>query len=211
MHEIAECCQQYGAWLHVDGVYGANLIFSDRYKHYLSGLEKADSVSFAPQKWMFVARLCAMAYIKNQDSYNQGLRWPMAYSASGAHSRGQWGIQGSRRADSVTLYMTLQAIGTQQLSKWIDVSIDHTQDFHAFLKESDVFTPAHKPEMNLQIFDLANAERNREFQATLAENGGPWVSLGRWKNQDVLRAVLLHPETSQSQFVELERLAKPFV
>src|SRR5262249_11807548 len=54
---IAGVCKRYGAWLHVDAVFGGNLAFSLHHRHFLRGLPEADSISVAPQKWLRVPRL----------------------------------------------------------------------------------------------------------------------------------------------------------
>ncbi|MDX1973159.1 MAG: pyridoxal-dependent decarboxylase [Candidatus Sumerlaeia bacterium] len=211
LQEIAQIAQEFCAWLHVDAVYGGNLCYSPTHSGLLKGIERADSLSFAPQKWMFVPRLCAMVYVRSAENFHSALRWPMSYSASGNDSRGQWGIQGSRRPDALTLYFTLQALGTRQLGEWIDASVQHTRDFHDFLNRSKLFQPLHQPQMNLQLFDLGDGSRNRAFQEELTKRNGPWVSLARWRNRDVLRAVLLHPDTHTPVFQELDKAASEFL
>ena len=49
--EVAEIARQHGAWLHVDGAYGALAAMSvpDEFK----GLELADSLSLDPHKWLY--------------------------------------------------------------------------------------------------------------------------------------------------------------
>ena len=38
--EIADICQKYKLWLHVDGAWGASALVSDKYKHYMNGIER---------------------------------------------------------------------------------------------------------------------------------------------------------------------------
>jgi glutamate/tyrosine decarboxylase-like PLP-dependent enzyme len=49
--EIAEIARRHGAWLHVDGAYGAlaAIAVPDKFK----GLELADSLSLDPHKWLY--------------------------------------------------------------------------------------------------------------------------------------------------------------
>jgi aromatic-L-amino-acid/L-tryptophan decarboxylase len=49
--EIAEIARRHGAWLHVDGAYGALAAMAVRDK--FKGLEQADSLSLDPHKWLY--------------------------------------------------------------------------------------------------------------------------------------------------------------
>src|SRR6202158_1434470 len=49
---IHEICRRYNIWLHVDGAYGAALLFSNRHRSLVRGIEEADSVTFDPHKWL---------------------------------------------------------------------------------------------------------------------------------------------------------------
>jgi aromatic-L-amino-acid/L-tryptophan decarboxylase len=51
---LAEICQRHELWLHVDGAYGASLIFSDKHRHLIRGVEQADSITIDPHKWLAV-------------------------------------------------------------------------------------------------------------------------------------------------------------
>jgi aromatic-L-amino-acid/L-tryptophan decarboxylase len=54
--EIADVCQEFGLWLHVDGAYGAlaALVMPDAFH----GLERADSLSLYPHKWLYQPAGC---------------------------------------------------------------------------------------------------------------------------------------------------------
>ena len=44
--------REHGLWLHVDGAYGAAAAFSDKYRPLLAGIERADSITIDPHKWL---------------------------------------------------------------------------------------------------------------------------------------------------------------
>ena len=51
---IAEICRRHDLWMHVDGAYGASVIFSDHYRSLVRGIELADSLTIDPHKWLAV-------------------------------------------------------------------------------------------------------------------------------------------------------------
>ena len=56
LNEIAEICRQHSLWMHVDGAYGALAALAMPEK--FSGLNKADSVSLDPHKWLYQPAGC---------------------------------------------------------------------------------------------------------------------------------------------------------
>src|SRR4029079_16518960 len=49
---IANLCQRHKLWLHVDGAYGAAAVFSGQHRDLVRGIERADSVTIDPHKWL---------------------------------------------------------------------------------------------------------------------------------------------------------------
>src|ERR1043165_618517 len=52
--EIADVAGEFQLWFHVDGAYGAPGVLDERKRHLFDGLERADSVSLDPHKWLYV-------------------------------------------------------------------------------------------------------------------------------------------------------------
>ncbi|MCI0337750.1 MAG: pyridoxal-dependent decarboxylase, partial [Acidobacteria bacterium] len=53
LNEIADYCVQENLWLHVDGSYGAAAALCEKGRRLLAGIERADSLSLDPHKWLF--------------------------------------------------------------------------------------------------------------------------------------------------------------
>ena len=49
---LVEICGREGLWLHLDGAYGASMVFSDTHRHAVRGIEHCDSVTIDPHKWL---------------------------------------------------------------------------------------------------------------------------------------------------------------
>lgn len=63
LEEIAAIARRYGAWLHVDGAYGALAAIAAPEK--LRGLSLADSLSLDPHKWLYQPVDCGCALFKD--------------------------------------------------------------------------------------------------------------------------------------------------
>jgi aromatic-L-amino-acid decarboxylase len=53
LHEIADLCDEYGLWFHVDGAYGGPAMLADDLRPLFAGIERADSIAFDPHKWLY--------------------------------------------------------------------------------------------------------------------------------------------------------------
>ncbi len=53
LEEIADVCEAYDLWFHVDAAYGGAAALTDSMRHLFSGLERADSLGFDPHKWLY--------------------------------------------------------------------------------------------------------------------------------------------------------------
>jgi len=206
---IGAICQKYNAWHHVDAIYGAALAFSETHRHFLAGLSDADSIVLGPQKWMYVPRVSAIVMMKDATAFDDRLGVAIPYSLSDQPHRGTWGIQGSRPADAVVLWVALQAMGTTALGAAVDRSIAQAKHFNDLLSQSKVLTPAHTPDLNLQVFRAGDVDpdgtRLGALQSRLTHAGRTWMSVSRWRNETYLRAVLLSPRLTDDHLAAFVR------
>ena len=63
LDELADVAAELNCWFHVDAAWGGATLFSDRYRHKLAGIEKADSVTIDAHKQMYVPMGAGMGFI----------------------------------------------------------------------------------------------------------------------------------------------------
>uniref|UniRef100_A0A669DBJ8 Glutamate decarboxylase 1 n=1 Tax=Oreochromis niloticus TaxID=8128 RepID=A0A669DBJ8_ORENI len=66
INEIADICEKYNMWLHVDGAWGGGLLMSRKHRHKLNGVERANSVTWNPHKMMGVPLQCSAILVRER-------------------------------------------------------------------------------------------------------------------------------------------------
>ncbi|MEM9337404.1 MAG: pyridoxal-dependent decarboxylase, partial [Bacteroidota bacterium] len=142
---IQSICDAYDLWHHVDAIYGGALTLSQNQEHLCPTFGKADSLSFNPQKWMYVSKTCSILIIKNFELLATHFKTPAPYvQKDDKINLGEYGIQGSRHASILKLWLSLYLIGKNKYAEIIDLNMNITQLFAEYIIQNK----------NLQLFTL---------------------------------------------------------
>lgn len=204
---IGEIAADEDLWFHVDAAYGGALVLSETERGRLDGIEDADSVTFNPQKWCYVAKTCAMALFADVDALHEEFRIGAPYMRGddGISNLGELSVQGTRRADVLKLWLTFQHLGREGLAQLIDESYRLTAMVRDRVVTHDALELASEPETNVVCFRAVPEGRptdgldelNDELQRTLRAEHDVFVSLPTHRGNRWLRAVLLNPFTTE--------------
>ena len=66
-------------WRHIDAAWSGPLRLSDRYRHLLDGIEKADSVAISAHKWLFQPKESAFVLFADHESAHKTISVEGAY------------------------------------------------------------------------------------------------------------------------------------
>ena len=210
IEEMGAIAYSHNLWFHVDAAYGGAVIFSDAHRNLLSGIEKADSITFNPQKWLYVAKTCATVLFKRFDILKTHFRIRAPYMSDDADwpNLGEFTVQGTRHADILKLWLSLQHIGALGYSNIIERNYSLTAQFVQQVKNRPYLQLASEPQMNLVCFRLApietdaaqqddlNAKLQRHLRSSSDATKAVFLSLPVYRGQRWLKAVLLNPYTT---------------
>ncbi len=212
--DIADVCRRHKVWLHVDAAHGGALVFSQRHRHLLAGIEQADSIVCDAHKMMFVPALCAMLFYKNREhriaTFHQDA--PYLFDPTATELRdydsGIVNLECTKRSAAFGVWGIWSLLGPQIFADLVDVTIDLAQKFHALLEATDDFVPLHEPQCNIVVFryeppELRDApvEKIDAFQLQLRraviESGEFYLVQSRLDGRTILRTTMMNPLTTE--------------
>jgi glutamate/tyrosine decarboxylase-like PLP-dependent enzyme len=124
---MADLAERHGAWLHVDGAFGLFAAVSDRTRHLLGGLERADSAIADGHKWLNVPYESGFAFVRDPSLQPAVFGSGAAYLPDVDDPRPNWGYLGpemSRRARSFPVWATLRAYGREGYRAIVERHLD---------------------------------------------------------------------------------------
>jgi len=68
INAIADVCEEFGVWLHIDGAYGLPAAATPERASAFAGLDRADSISIDAHKWMYVPKACSAVMVRDRNS-----------------------------------------------------------------------------------------------------------------------------------------------
>ncbi|XP_068123321.1 cysteine sulfinic acid decarboxylase isoform X2 [Hyperolius riggenbachi] len=153
LSDIADVCQQHGLWLHVDAAWGGSALLSNRYRHLLNGIERADSVTWNPHKLLGVGLQCSAFLLRDTTGLLERCHSAKAdylfqtdkfYSLN--YDTGDKSIQCGRRVDCLKLWLMWKALGTKGLEKRVDRALENARYLVEEMKKRKGFSLVMEPE-----------------------------------------------------------------
>ena len=77
--EIGHFSKEQNLWFHADAAYGGSAVVSPSLKHWLAGIEAADSITCDAHKWLSVPMGCGIFFCRHRDSVAQAFRSDVTY------------------------------------------------------------------------------------------------------------------------------------
>ncbi|MEU9172300.1 lysine decarboxylase DesA [Streptomyces sp. NPDC048420] len=208
--EIAELCEQYGTWMHVDAAYGCGLLASLKYRDRIDGIERADSVTVDYHKSFFQpvsssAVLVRDAATLRHATYHAEYLNPRRMVQERIPNQVDKSLQTTRRFDALKLWMTLRVMGADGIGQLFDEVVDLTAEGWKLLAADPRFDVVVEPSLSTLVFryipasvtDPAEIDRaNLYARKALFASGDAVVAGTKVGGRHYLKFTLLNPETT---------------
>ncbi len=131
LDDLADLAERHGAWLHVDGAFGAFAALSPRSAPLVAGMGRADSVAADAHKWLNVPYESGFTLLAEPSRLGRAFGMPGApylADASGPQSGYMlFGPESSRRARALPIWATLSAYGRDGYRQLVERHLDLAQ------------------------------------------------------------------------------------
>ena len=210
LHEIADLCEKYDMWMHVDGAYGASILVSPKYRHKLDGISRADSITWDAHKWLFQTYGCSMVLMKHKHHLLDCFSTHPEYLKDAVIENDQtnywdWGPELTRPARSLKLWFTIQTLGTEKLGQMVEHGIQLAEWVEEELRKHEdweIITTAQLAIINFRYApnnftsDQINLF-NEKISQKMMNDGFACILTTKLNGLTVLRICAIHPETTK--------------
>ena len=219
LEQVAQIAQEQNCWFHVDAAYGGPLRFSERHRDKLRGIAFADSITFDPHKWMFVPFACGAVLVRDgghvlRDAFDITPEY-LNEDRGGADVEFdffRYGQMGTRRFNSLKLWMALKFIGRRGYAEIIERQIDLVNYLAARLDQLKHFERVGQvetavccfkflPENFKDVDGVRQDSLQQRLQQLIERSGEAWITTTALNGRRVLR-VNINSFLTQQQHVD---------
>ena len=197
LEELGEIARENRCWYHVDAAYGGPLAFSPKYKDRLHGINRADSITFDPHKWMFVPFACGAVLVRDgarvlREAFDMTPEY-LNEDRGGSDVEFdffRYGQMGTRRFNSLKLWMAMKCMGREGYAKTVEHQIELTKYLAERIDALENFTRVGEVETAVCCFRLDGPDNDRlqqRLQQIIERSGEAWLTTTVLHGQRALR------------------------
>lgn len=129
---VAEICNKFDLWLHVDAAYGGAAILTDRGQQLYRGIQRADSITTDPHKWFYMPVEAGLVLFKNKNLLIDTFLQSSCNSYRGpldAVNLMNNGIQIAQASKAFKVWFALKYYGIQKIAACIEKDLALAREF----------------------------------------------------------------------------------
>jgi len=211
LDQLADFCERENLWLHVDGAYGAAACLSERGRRLLVGIERADSLSIDPHKWLFqpfeigcvIARDARL--LKNTFHTMAGYLEDTKRVEEEEINYYDYGVQLTRGFRALKLWLSIKTFGAAAFREAINRGFEMAEFAEEMLRQPDrwrIISPATFGIVTFRYVAEGCSENeineiHRRMVEMMTEDGFAFANSTVLRGQTVMRLCTINPRTTE--------------
>ncbi|PKD18445.1 glutamate decarboxylase [Salegentibacter salinarum] len=202
---IADVCEKEKVWFHVDCAYGGGALAAPSVRHLFNGIERADSITIDPHKWLFSPYDCGAVIYKDlelaKNAHSQKGAYLEIFKDEGAEgfNPADYQIQLTRRIRGMPLWFSLAMHGTNKYRQAIETGISLAQIAAKKIEKRENLELVRPASLSVVLFRRKDwtPEQYRDWTYKNHRDGFALVTPTTWKKETVVRFCFINPDTTE--------------
>ena len=213
INNIADITEKYGVWLHVDGAYCGSVIFSDHYKHLVTGIERSNSFSYNAHKMIGTPLTCSIILVNDKkhlyDSFSNQADY--LYQTDGDDfNLGKTSFQCGRRNDALKFWTLWKSVGTNGLKQIVDHQFELADVAREYVRNNSNYTLYSFDDSISICFNYKNIDPSALCTA-LYQHQITVVGFGSFEEDTFIRLVTINANNEKSDILNFFKILEEFV
>jgi len=211
--DLADICEKYKLWLHVDGAYCGAVIFSEKNRHLLKGMERSDSFSFNAHKMLGTPLTCSIILVKDKKDLSNSFSNDATYlyqTDGDDFNLGKTSFQCGRRNDALKFWTLWKAVGSTGLEKIVDHQFDLADVARTYIRNNSDYTLYSFDDSISVCFNYKGIDANKLCTA-LYEEQITVVGFGSFGADEFVRFVTINANNSPEDILNFFKVMEAFV
>ncbi len=215
--EVIPLARRFGAWVHVDGAFGLWAAASPEHRHFLKGVDQADSWATDGHKWLNVPYDCGYAIVADRDAHYRAMGHKASYLQHSGVARDQvdWTPEYSRRGRGFATYAAIASLGHEGIGKMVGDCCRHARALVVGAGALPGVEVLHVPHINQGLLrfrdprpgatDEQHDRRTEEVCAKIAASGEALFACTTWRGRRCMRVSVSGWQTSDDDVARAVR------
>ena len=215
MTALADLAAAEKLWLHVDGAFGAAAALSERGKESLRGLNRADSITLDPHKWLFQSFECGCVLVRDRAVLKSAFQIKADYLRDVHRVVEEFnpcdhGVQLSRSFRALKVWLSLETFGVAAFRAAITRGFELAEIAERELRARDGWEILSPAQMATICFRFGkDDELQTQLVDAMLRDGYALLTSTTLKGATALRLCTINPRTTEADIVgTVERLDK---
>tara|TARA_B100000768_G_scaffold181941_1_gene207595 strand:- start:6333 stop:7739 length:1407 start_codon:yes stop_codon:yes gene_type:complete len=211
--KIADITEKHGVWLHVDGAYCGSVIFSAKYKHLVTGIDRSNSFSYNAHKMLGTPLTCSIILVNNKEHlhYSFSNQADYLYQTDGDDfNLGKTSFQCGRRNDALKFWTLWKSLGTNGLKQIVDHQFELADVAREYIRNNSNYTLYSFDDSISICFNYKNIDPSALCTA-LYQHQITVVGFGSFNEDTFIRLVTINANNEKSDILNFFKILEEFV
>ncbi|MEJ6624163.1 MAG: aminotransferase class V-fold PLP-dependent enzyme [Flavobacteriaceae bacterium] len=212
---VADYCEKHSLWFHVDAAYGGGALAAPSVRALFNGIERSDSITIDPHKWLFSPYDCGAVIYKKPELAKEAHAQEGSYldifkdEGAAGFNPSDYQIQLTRRLRGLPLWFSLAMHGTAKYEWAVEQGISLALEAASLIKIADHVELVIEVNLSCVIFRRKGwtAEDYKEWTYQNLEKKFALVTPTKFLHQGTMETVarfcFINPDTTRQDISDI--------